>query len=101
MPAISPDKECVMANTKAEWRDGKWDSKLQCAVQKLQYDFRTKTGRLEFPEGDCCDMSGAISLFAAIDKDVRVIDTYAGGKPDTIYRRGQGSEEWVVFLRGE
>jgi hypothetical protein len=82
-------------------RDGRWDERLKCRVQQLQYDFHTKTGRLDFPEANCCDMTGAVGIFMAIDPEVRVIDTYAGGKADVLYRRGKERGEWKAHLRGE
>jgi hypothetical protein len=91
-------EEPVMA--KARWQseaDGQWNSGLQCSVRQVLYDFRTRTGRLDFPTGDCCDMSGAIALFKAVDPSVRVIETFAGGEPDTVYRL---DGEWSALARG-
>jgi hypothetical protein len=82
-----------------EKRDGKWDDKLQCRVQHVAYDFCTRTGRLYFPVGNCCDMTGAIRLFTAIDPDVHLIETFAGGEPDTFYRCNVGDREWTAFMR--
>ena len=87
-----------MAKGKHSKPDGKYDERLMCNVQKLAYDFCTQTGRLDFPEGDCCDMSGAIALFTAIDPGVRQIETFAGGKPDTVYQRDGKGGEWAVLL---
>ncbi len=42
-------------------------------------------------------MTGAIGLFTAIDRDVCVIETFAGGVPDAVYRREGG--EWVALTR--
>lgn len=75
----------------------KWDERLMCEVEQMAYDFRTRTGRLDFPEMNCCHMPGAIALFTAIDPGARVIDTYAGGKPDTLCRLVDG--EWTAFTR--
>jgi hypothetical protein len=89
-----------MAKGRHGTRDGKSDKRLVCRVQQLSYDFRTWTGRLDFPAGNCCDMSGAISIFTAIDPDVRVIETFAGGNADTIYRlSGEGRGEWEALMR--
>jgi hypothetical protein len=34
------------------------DSRLRCSVLSLSYDFATRTGRIDFPQYHCCDMSG-------------------------------------------
>ena len=47
-----------------------WDERLQCGVVSLAYDFRSHTGQLYLPEGHCCDMTGCIALFEAIDPNV-------------------------------
>jgi hypothetical protein len=65
---------------------------LQCDVVRLAYDFATNVGALQMPPDNCCDMSGCIALFERIDADVTRIETMAGSKPDTIYRRT--SEGW-------
>jgi hypothetical protein len=89
-------EEHVMAKSRQR-RDGKWDERLMCRVQQVAYDFRTQTARLDFPELNCCDMSGAIEMVTAIAPDVRVIETYAGGKPDTVFRRN--GDDWDTFMR--
>lgn len=38
-----------------------------------------------FPDGDCCDMSGAIRLARLLDPKVRRILTYSGKRCDTAY----------------
>jgi len=42
--------------------------------------------------GDCCDMSGCIAAFEAIDPKVERIDTVSGNAPDTSYEKRHG--EW-------
>jgi len=91
-----------MPSPKLSKTEGKWDERLVCRVQHLSYDFRTRTGELHFPECNCCDMGGAVALFRAIDPDVRLIRTFAGGRPDTVYRFNVGdSGEWSAFLPRE
>ncbi len=41
--------------------------------------------RLDMPADNCCDMDGAIKAAEALCPLVWRIDTYAGGKPDTMY----------------
>ena len=50
---------------------------------------------LKMPEGNCCDMNGAIDIAQAIMPGVWRIATYAGGSPDTEYRKLKGV--WVAF----
>jgi hypothetical protein len=52
---------------------------------KVSYDFRERCGRLDIEGGDCCDMSGCIAFFKAIDPDVQTIDTFSGSERDTGY----------------
>lgn len=46
-----------------------------------------RRGELHFPEGNCCDMTGAIALFTSIHPEVELIVTYAGKETDTAYRK--------------
>ena len=66
--------------------------RLQCGVDRIEYDFRSAKGSLHLRAGDCCDMKGCIELFAAIDPEVQAIDTFSGEKSDTRYWRQDG--EW-------
>jgi hypothetical protein len=54
-------------------------------VDAMSYDFVSQVGRLDMPEGCCCDMMACIALFVGVDPAVREIKTFAGGKPDTSY----------------
>lgn len=45
-----------------------------------------------FPEGDCCDMSGAIKIAETLSAGIKCIVTYSGAVPDTIYQKQRG--EW-------
>ena len=65
--------------------DEAFHSGLQCCVLLVAYDFRTRVGRLDMARGNCCDMSGAIAFFEAIDPQVIQIQTYAAAKRDTVY----------------
>ena len=38
-----------MAKAPRNKREGMWDDRLVCRVQQMNYDFRTRTGRLDFP----------------------------------------------------
>jgi hypothetical protein len=64
-----------------------WNEELKCFVYHIAYIPDGKTGSVRMREGSCTDMSGAIRLFEAIDKEVRIIVTHYGDPevPDTCY----------------
>lgn len=70
---------------------------LKTEVVSLSYEFIDHTGRLDMPEGCCCDMNGCIRLFKRIDRAVRSIETYAGGQADTVYYLSGGL--WMAAPR--
>ena len=61
--------------------------KLVCWPERLEYDFKTHTGKLYLSAGGCCDMNGCISTFQVIDLEVGRIDTYSGDELDIIYMK--------------
>ena len=70
---------------------------VQCYVEKLEYDFVRRTGKLFMGENSCTDMGGCIRLFKQIDQDVRLIETIRSGpQPDTTYRLVAG--KWQAYL---
>ena len=69
-----------------------WDQRLKCDVVSLAYDFRSHTGQLYMPDGNCCHMPGCVTLFESIDPKVTAIDTHSGDKADTVYRKD--GTEW-------
>jgi hypothetical protein len=72
-----------------------FDRRIKCSVVSLAYDFASHVGRLDMERYNCCDMGGCLALFRGIDPKVKAIHTYAGGKPDTIYRRE--GKEWGAY----
>jgi len=64
---------------------------LVTRAEGVDYDFRTRLGRLFMADGCCCDMGGAIDLFTRIDPRVVKIETLSGDTRDTIYEK-VGSE---------
>jgi hypothetical protein len=62
----------------------KYHADLQCYVDKLEYDFRARTGGL-YADG-YTDMDGCIRLFQHIDPNVRLIRTFVRLDADTIYK---------------
>lgn len=80
-------------------REVLYDERLMCEVVSLVYDFRRRTGELYLPDANCCDMTGCVELFEAIDPKVVAIDTRSGDRADTAYRK-EGAE-WKAFLPSE
>lgn len=73
---------------------------LVCEVSFLSYDFDTQKGVLRMAPNQSCDMGGCIRLFESIDPNVQWIETFAGGKSDSIFKRGK--EGWEsVLTRGK
>jgi len=71
-----------------------YDDRFQCHVQRLEYNFTTRTGLLVMDDGDCTDMSGCINVFEGMDPEVRLIRTIeACGRPDTTYRKLAGGRK--------
>jgi hypothetical protein len=65
-------------------------------VDHLEYDFRIKVGYLYMAPVNNCNMTGCVALFKDIDPTVKMIATFAGDRPDTLYLlRGV---EWEALL---
>ena len=71
-----------------------WSSGLQCGWTAWRV---VNDGHLalDLPADNCCDMRGAIKAAEALCPLVWRIDTYAGGKPDTIYAEHKG--KWAAY----
>jgi hypothetical protein len=87
---------------------GYYDPRLVTRVERLEYDYRTGTGRLYMPPHCCTDMTAAIKLFKAIHPRVRRIETFAGEEPDVRYEArgmkwravdptGRADRPWVTI----
>ncbi|MGA0615619.1 hypothetical protein [Paracoccus sp. KR1-242] len=77
-----------------------FEPRLQCYVSELRYDWNTRRGVLHMPEeGDCTDMKACINLFRAIDPEVKLIETFGGGVPDTVYHRKR--DRWSATHNGK
>jgi hypothetical protein len=83
-----------MTMTVTENWDLIWSEMLKTAVDSVSYDFRKRRGTVHMPALCCTDMQGCIDLFAGFAPDVEEINTFAGGKADTSYKRKGG--EWVA-----
>jgi hypothetical protein len=80
---------------------------VQCFVERLSYDFRLHLGFLYMARGSCCDMTGCIKLFKAIDPKVVGIQTFEmkeNGEEvrakDTCYFKYDNGE-WVAYCPKE
>jgi hypothetical protein len=60
---------------------------LQCEVERLEYSFAKRIGRLPMAPGNCCDMT--------IDRHAHRIETFAGGRPDTAYMKPHC--RWIAY----
>jgi hypothetical protein len=61
-----------------------WSSGLKCGWTSWSV-VEDGVLRLDMPADNCCDMRGAIKAAEALCPMVWRIDTYAGGRPDTMY----------------
>jgi hypothetical protein len=73
---------------------------LQCSVRSVTYDFVERRGRVDMERLCCCDMEGCIAFFEAIDRQVQLIETFSGEKPDTAYVR-RPELGWEAILNGK
>jgi hypothetical protein len=79
-------------------RKGYWHEGFVCWVVRVAYDFRTHSGEAWFPPEHCCDGTGCVAFFEAVDAEVALIRTYAGDRPDTVYRKYVGDAPgWMAL----
>jgi hypothetical protein len=74
---------------------------LQCEVDRLEYNFVKRIGRLYMADGDRCDMSACVQMFMAIDRHVKRIETFSGAEQDTMYGPSGPRGEWVSYRPSE
>ena len=70
------------------------DNRLQCNLVKMT--ITEDQANLHFPEGECCDMQGAINLATSARPSVTLIQTWSGDEKDTNYLRT--GDHWNSFL---
>jgi hypothetical protein len=68
-----------------------------CEVDHIGMDFNTNTGYLHTSNGHYPDMLRCIASFADINPDVRRIETYVDGVPDTVYAYVPAVQNWNAF----
>jgi hypothetical protein len=81
---------------KGSHRGNPWHEGLACLVRSLSFDFANKRGELHLPPNCCCDMSGCIAVFQAIDPEVKEVQTFAGKEPDTRYWHCLDEDRWIA-----
>jgi hypothetical protein len=69
---------------------------LVTGVDRIEYQVKTRTGRLYLPEGYSVNMGGAVRLFVDIDPQARRIEVFSGETPENVYRREKDTN-WEAF----
>jgi hypothetical protein len=72
-----------------------------CKVEHISVDFNHNTGALHVSEGNMPDMMGTVHAFLAIDEDIKRIEVYVDGVPDTVYLYIPAVNKWQAFLPTE
>ncbi len=67
---------------------------LQCFVDGLAYDFKTRTGFITIGKSNCTDMCGAIAIMTRIDP--AVLKIYTVSDELVVYRRTSVDSTWVA-----
>jgi hypothetical protein len=58
---------------------------FMCNVDKIVFDVDQRLGELWLPEMNYPDMSSTIKNFTSVDPEIRLIQTFVGGKLDIAY----------------
>jgi hypothetical protein len=73
-----------------------------CGLDKIVVDMTALVAELHFPEGECCDMEGAIKFVKRVCRsfypDVDHIKTYSGSARHTEYKLE--GKEWKAYRPG-
>jgi hypothetical protein len=70
---------------------------LVCECEKLVFPVDSMIVEMHFPDGDCCDMTGAIKVAEMLRPGVKEIRTYSGAKADAVYVKT--GRRWGVQTR--
>lgn len=68
-----------------------------CEVESMSVDFNHKIGALHLANGNIPDMSATIRSFTAVLPDIKRVDTFIDGVPDTVYLYIPAIEDWNAF----
>lgn len=77
---------------------GVWSEALQCEWLGWRVVGEYALA-LDLPDGNCCDMTGAIKTAEALMPEVVRIVSFQGGENDTIYRKE--STGWKAYIGSE
>ena len=72
-----------------------------CQVEHISVDFNHNIGALHTSEGKMPDMMGTVRSFMVINEDIKRIETYVDGVPDTVYLYIPAVDKWQAFLPTE
>ena len=70
---------------------------VMCNVSKIVIDVENRYGALYLPENNFPDMRSTIEHFKSVDDEIRRIETYVGGVPDTVYLYIPAVNKWQAF----
>lgn len=70
---------------------------VMCNVSKIVIDVENRYGALYLPENNFPDMRSTIEHFKSVDDEIRRIETYVGGVPDTVYLYFEEFNNWQAF----
>ena len=73
-----------------------WNKNLMCIWRQISASQQENSVTICLPEGNCCDMRGAIKIAEFLLPGVTTIQTVAGKKYDTMYQK-HDSGRWEVF----
>lgn len=68
-----------------------------CEVDSVSVDFNYHLGYLHVSEGQMPDMMGAARAFMAIDPEIKRIEVFVDGLPDTVYLYLKAINKWQAF----
>ena len=68
-----------------------------CEVEHMSVNFNHNIGALHVSEGNMPDMMGTVHAFLAIDEDIKRIEVYVDGAPDTLYLYLEQTNKWQAF----
>ena len=72
---------------------------VMCNVSEIHIDVDNRQGYLMLPEMNYPDMSSTIKCFTSVDPKIEVVQTFVGGKPDTVYAKLDG--KWEAKIRSQ
>lgn len=65
---------------------------VMCNVSEIRIDVDNRQGFLMLPPMNYPDMNSTINCFTSVDPEIEIIQTFVGGKLDTVYVKS--NNEW-------